>query len=928
MERRRSIFVVAVLTVLFGTLIGCGNGNDPFPGVKIGGGTVRLSVAAGGPNEMAPLAAVRGMAQPTPAILPSDLPTQQYRAVVKSAYGTFQVASLYMTEDRRQLRFEETFRYAPEFIVEIYHQSYQPGGDWRSDLAHVLFTGVISIPAMDNTQTIVQSAFIGANETALSLAFLYWKNLSAPTSTFSQFLPQVSNAGLAALSQRINLALNALSPGRLASSTFVFAWPDAVNADAEALGISVPAPPDQNDVTPPTVTGVLPANNAVGVATGTTVRVTCSEAVLTSSLTTNTFNVKTAGGQTVAGTFARDGLTVVFTPASPLTYDTEYVVTITGIQDQRGNTMTQPFSSGFRTQNDPASDITPPSVLSVTPANGVNGIATSTTITLIMSEALDVTTVNSANVRLLQNAMPVSGTLFVSGSTQVTFTPSALAPLTTYTVQVSGVKDLAGNSMSLTFSSTFTTMAADQRIAGSWRSYAFPISGTSATVYDFTATQTSTLVMVNNTSTSQNYAIGGTMISASRRFESSMTRTNVIRSENPPDRCAEFHCLLREYEHQLPTFRHSSANSVRGRILLDTVGNSVTFKVLQDDGSTVSAPATCRYVTALPAPAVSGNTNVYVDNDLTWDASAQSFASQLVSAWSGIYTTIRQKFGAEPPAGLFNGLTLNDDLTILIVAPGKIDPLDVGLAGFFYSGDLYSSAIDPNSNQRKILYLNYLPGELDAVKGVLAHEFQHMVNFYQRKSRGLTEDDWLNEACSGYAEHLCGFGIPVANRSKAVQTRDFLAQPAGNSLTEWTGSHEDYGQVYLFGTWLGLQYGASGSIAGLLSSTQTGTEAVSTFAGKSFTEILAEWSVGLYVNDTSGETRYGIPGLNLRSTFTYAGGSVTLAGPAANRRTAPFSDTLGVAAKACSYLEVTGGTGQQLQFTVPITGSFFEIHHE
>jgi len=694
-----------------------------------------------------------------------------------------------------------------------------------------------------------------------------------------------------------------------------------------SLGQSIPAPPDAGDVTPPTVTAIVPVNNAANVTTGTTIRATFSEGVLSSSLHAGTFSLQTAGGTPVTGTLSRDGVTVVFTPNAPLMFDTEYVLTIAGVQDQRGNVMNQPYSSGFRTISNPSSDLTPPTIVAVNPADGADGIATSTTITLTFSEAIDVTTVTTTSIQLRQNGIPVTGSLFVTGSTQVTLTPAALAPATTCTLQVSGVHDLAGNALSQPFTATFITRPADQAVAGAYRSYAFPVTGTNVSVYGQTATRPTSLVVVNPTSTSQSYVVSGTLSTASIRASSSRRRAtggSVQRNL----RQADFQGLLRELERRLPTFRRSSDQRPRPRIYADLVGNETTFSIVQDDGSTVTAPSTCRQIVTLPSPATSGNANFYFDQDIAWDATAQSFVSQLAAAWPSIYATVRQKFGSEPPAGAFNGISLNDDITILIVSSEKIDPTGADLAGFFYSGDLYSSAIDPASNQRKMLYLNYLPDSLSALKGVLAHELQHMVNFYQHKSRGLNEEDWLNEAMSGYAEHLCGFGVPTGNRSKALQTRDYLAAVSANSLTEWTGSHEDYGQVYLFGTWLGQQYGTSGSVISLLAGTETGTDAVAAFTGKPFTDILTEWSIALLINDTTGGSRYGIPGLSLRTTYPYNGGSVTFNGPQPVQRSAPFSETLGVAPHGCAVLEVTGGTGNRLQLTVPTTGLFYELHAE
>ena len=71
---------------------------------------------------------------------------------------------------------------------------------------------------------------------------------------------------------------------------------------------------------------------------------------------------------------------------------------------------------------------------------------TSTTVTSTFSEAVQS---NTINMTLSAPGGSVSGAVnYDSASRKATFTPNAaLAASTTYTVSVSGVKDLAGNTM-------------------------------------------------------------------------------------------------------------------------------------------------------------------------------------------------------------------------------------------------------------------------------------------------------------------------------------------------------------------------------------------------------------------------------------------------------------------------------------------------
>lgn len=96
------------------------------------------------------------------------------------------------------------------------------------------------------------------------------------------------------------------------------------------------APPD---TTAPTVTAKSPAAGATGVASGTTVAATFSEAVQSGTVG---LTVKDAGGTSVAGSLGYDSATnkSTFTPTAALAASTAYTVTVSGAKDLAGNTMT------------------------------------------------------------------------------------------------------------------------------------------------------------------------------------------------------------------------------------------------------------------------------------------------------------------------------------------------------------------------------------------------------------------------------------------------------------------------------------------------------------------------------------------------------------------------------------------------------------
>jgi hypothetical protein len=134
-----------------------------------------------------------------------------------------------------------------------------------------------------------------------------------------------------------------------------------------------------------------------------------------------------------------------------------------------------------------ATDITPPTVASTTPANNVTGVATNTNITAVFSESLTVSTVNGTNVFLHAGTTSIPATVsYTAGSQNVVLDPtSSLTAGTVYTATLKGstggIQDAAGNNLAADYTWSFTTAnAAD--VTAPVSSISSPSDGASFTV--------------------------------------------------------------------------------------------------------------------------------------------------------------------------------------------------------------------------------------------------------------------------------------------------------------------------------------------------------------------------------------------------------------------------------------------------------------
>jgi hypothetical protein len=215
------------------------------------------------------------------------------------------------------------------------------------------------------------------------------------------------------------------------------------------------------DTTPPTVSATVPVNGATNVSVLTPIRVTFSEAMTASTIDASTVTLSVVGIP-IAGNVSYDAAsrTASITPAAGLLAENRtYTVTVTtGVRDAAGNPMASSFAFSFLTE-----DHTPPTISSRSPAPGSSGVATNTTVRVGFSEAMTASTINSSTLTVSVGGSPVAGSVSFDASANIaTFTPaSPLANNQSYTVvTTTGVRDLAGNSLSNNDSFSFTTAAA------------------------------------------------------------------------------------------------------------------------------------------------------------------------------------------------------------------------------------------------------------------------------------------------------------------------------------------------------------------------------------------------------------------------------------------------------------------------------------
>jgi hypothetical protein len=265
--------------------------------------------------------------------------------------------------------------------------------------------------------------------------------------------------------------------------TTINALRPAMGIEIEALAISMNegyirfndyfiTRPSTADATPPTVQTVYPYNGVTGVPVGTEIYCIFSE--IMNPLTINNTNITLSGpgitgpsDYTVIyeGEAFEDGAAIV-KKNGPFSEGQTYTVTITtNVRDLRGNPLKEGYQWSFTAGTD---DETAPTVTQTIPIDGDTKVSQSPMMHAVFSERMDETTINSSNIFLWDNTDMIPVDIFIDdfADDYVSFGlpyPSGLQTGHEYIVTIStGVKDKAGNSLSVPFSWSFTVGGAEE----------------------------------------------------------------------------------------------------------------------------------------------------------------------------------------------------------------------------------------------------------------------------------------------------------------------------------------------------------------------------------------------------------------------------------------------------------------------------------
>ena len=218
-----------------------------------------------------------------------------------------------------------------------------------------------------------------------------------------------------------------------------------------------------------------------------------------------------------------------------------------------------------------------------------------------------------------------------------------------------------------------------------------------------------------------------------------------------------------------------------------------------------------------------------------------------------------------------NLIGTDDEITILLTDIDNDNSKNGGVIGYFYPKDNYTTDTTSGSNQRVMFYIDSVMfANTDSgdtwqkeVYSTLAHEFTHMIEFYQKFIKLDSEhDDWIAEMLAETTEDLVATKIEH-NGPRNVAYTDGTAGDPNNvngrypkfnenpalSLTTWNYTIEDYSKVSAFGTFLTRNYGGAKVLHDIMHTAKENEDLLESVTGKNFASLLREWGVAVMLSD-------------------------------------------------------------------------------
>ncbi len=330
----------------------------------------------------------------------------------------------------------------------------------------------------------------------------------------------------------------------------------------------------------------------------------------------------------------------------------------------------------------------------------------------------------------------------------------------------------------------------------------------------------------------------------------------------------------------------------------DSTGETDTF-YLDTNGNDATEVTAKKIVSNVSTNFGDKTLNIWVSNDSFGEGcgKAKCVTQEMVDALADsflhtgldndVYDWVTNIYGeawGDDAQGVYSNLiSSNDEITILLTDIDDDNSSNGGVVGYFWAKDNYKKSSLSGSNERVMFYIDSVMfangnGDWDIndfwpkeMISTLAHEFQHMIHFYQ-KTVLLADDStdtWIDEMLAETTEELVATkiqhtgprGVAYTDGSAGDTDNTSGRYPLFNenntlSLTSWGNQLRDYSKVNAFGAFLTRNYGGAKLLHDVMHNSYTDEQAIvdavnnsANGGSKTFDNLLTEWGVAVLLSD-------------------------------------------------------------------------------
>ena len=372
---------------------------------------------------------------------------------------------------------------------------------------------------------------------------------------------------------------------------------------------------------------------------------------------------------------------------------------------------------------------------------------------------------------------------------------------------------------------------------------------------------------------------------------------------------------ITEFNH-LPINENSKKVEHSSNYLKDSTVDKQLFYLEKD--LSVSTQATVKKNINIKTKYGKKTLNVWVSDDSFGEECSkkycieQSMIDKLTNSFlkdgdnNDIYDWVSNIFGEEWGKSNSDSLIDNNrEITILLTDIDSDNIDSGGVLGYFYGKDNYKKTIYSGSNERTMFYIdsvvfashrdgqewNIEDYKQKKILSTLAHEFEHMIQFYQKKVKYNSNslEPWIDEMLAVTVEDIIATKLKSNGLRGVSYTRGDAGEeqnPNGRfplfnnninlSLPTWNNRREDYSKVGAFGSYLVRNYGGAKLLHDILHNRYSDEKSIIDAIQKSpngyekdFDTLIHEWGVAVLLSSSTD--------INIDSGYLYNLGDFLMA---------------------------------------------------